>query len=280
MKKKIIKLIQFILIIIIAYSLYNIGSYYYGRYKAGKEFDSYKDLVSDSYKQVETRDEKKEEKEEKEDFDIFSIMTREDFKKYKSQYDEVAKKSLAKFKAKNEDIVSYINIPGMSVKYPIVFKDNDFYLRRNLAKEYSWAGSIFIEETNKPDFSDMNTVIYGHNMSNSYIKTAEMFSPIIKFDDEKFVKSREEHFIDIFTENGVQRYKIFSAYYVDASVDYRTTNMDAKDWLTYLENFKSKSLVDFGPVEFDENTKIITLSTCDNVNDDGRFALHAIKLDI
>ncbi|MDO5027391.1 MAG: class B sortase [Tissierellia bacterium] len=285
MKKKIFSFIQLILIIIIIYSLYNIASYYYGRYKAGKEFDAYKDLVTDSLDEMGEEEVAEQESPDKApgkkgEFDIFSIMTREDFKKYKSKYDQVAKQSLDKFKVKNEDIVSYINIPGMSVKYPMVYKDNDFYLRRNLAKEYSWAGSIFIEETNKPDFSDMNTVIYGHNMSNSYIKTAEMFDPIIKYEDQGFVDSRKEHFIDIFTDKGVERYKIFSAYYVDAAADYRTSNMQAQDWTLYLEKLKSRSLADFGPMDFGEDSKVITLSTCDNVNEDGRFAVHAIRIDI
>lgn len=284
-KKNIIRFIQLILIIIIIYSLYQIGSYYYGRYKAGKEFDKYTDLVSQSLEEVDSKeknsDNKKDGKNDKKNsFDIFSIMTLEDFKKYKTKYDEIAKQSLLKFKKKNEDIVSFINIPGLSVRYPIVFKDNDFYLRRNLAKEYSWAGSIFLEETNSPDFSDMNTVIYGHNMSNSYIKAAEMFDPIIKYSDQDYVRSRKNHYIDIFTDKGVERYQIFSAYFVDAKADYRTSNMEPSDWIDYQNELKNRSKFDYSDVKFTEKSKVITLSTCDNVNDDGRFTVHAIRIDI
>lgn len=284
-KKNIIRFIQLILIIIIIYSLYQIGSYYYGRYKAGKEFDKYTDLVSQSLEEVDSKeknsDNKKDGKNDKKNsFDIFSIMTLEDFKKYKTKYDEIAKQSLLKFKKKNEDIVSFINIPGLSVRYPIVFKDNDFYLRRNLAKEYSWAGSIFLEETNSPDFSDMNTVIYGHNMSNSYIKAAEMFDPIIKYSDQYYVRSRKNHYIDIFTDKGVERYQIFSAYFVDAGADYRTSNMEPSDWIDYQNELKNRSKFDYSDVKFTEKSKVITLSTCDNVNDDGRFTVHAIRIDI
>lgn len=285
MKKNIIRFIQFILVIIILYSLYKIGSYYYGRYKAGQEFDKYTDLVTQSFEEIDAKeepDEKNTSKNEKkkEAFDIFSIMTLEDFKKYKAKYDKIAIDSLAKFKKKNEDIVSFINMPGLSVRYPIVYRDNNFYLRRNLAKEYSWAGSIFLEETNSPDFSDMNTVIYGHNMSNSYIKAAEMFDPIIKFSDEEYVNSRKEHFIDIFTDKGVERYKIFSAYFVDAAADYRTTNMDPGAWVNYQNELKNRSMFDYGDVKFTQESRIITLSTCDNVNDDGRFTVHAVRIDI
>lgn len=288
MKKAIVRFIQLILVLIILYSAYKIGSYYYGRYKAEKEFDSYADMVTQAVDDIDSEDDKddKEEKtgdkkpKKKNSLDIFSLMTMEDFKKHKTLYDKVAIDSLMKFKEKNEDIVSFINMPGLSVRYPVVFRDNDFYLRRNLQGEYSWAGSIFLEETNNPNFSDMNTVIYGHNMSNSYIQAAEMFDPIINFSDADYVNSRDEHYIDIFTMEGVERYKIFSAYFVDAAADYRTSNMDPSYWSEYQEILRQRSIFDYGDVKFTQESKIITLSTCDNVNDDGRFTVHAIRMDI
>lgn len=272
MKKKIYTIIQIVLILIIAYSLYNIGSYFYGRYKAEQEFSSYRELVEKVKKEQGTDEESIP--------SSFMTMQRPDsYIKDKERYDKMAFLSLDRLKEINADIVSFINIDEMDIKYPVVHKDNEFYLRRNLKKEYSLPGSIFVEEKNKPDFSDMNTVVYGHNMSNAWVKTAEMFEPIMQYGNSEYVNSKDDHFIEIFTKDGVKIYRVFSAYYSDAYYDYRNLNMEEDDWIKYLDRMKSNSLVDFGLSEELKSTdKILTLSTCDNVTDDGRFAVHAVLI--
>lgn len=69
---------------------------------------------------------------------------------------------------KNKDVVAWIRFKHPKIiSYPVMQKnDNDFYLHRNIKKEYSFAGSIFMDYHNNKDFSDSNTLIYGHNMAN------------------------------------------------------------------------------------------------------------------
>lgn len=289
MKKNIIRLIQFALIIVILYCLYDIGSYYYGRYKADKEFDEYKDIVADtalgSHKKSSSGSKNGSEDGAITDginaqgTDLLHLIDQKSFKDHKAEYDQVAKDSLIKFRSKNEDIYSYINIPELDVSYPVVHKDNEYYLRRNLKKEYSIAGTIFMEEKNNPDLTDMNTVIYGHNMSNAITKSAEMFEPILKYADQGFVDSRQDHYIELYTKNGVNRYKVFSAYYSNAYYDYRTLNMDKSEWKSYLDKIVKDSETNFKDVNLNKDSRIITLSTCDNVTDDGRFAVHAVLVN-
>lgn len=52
-------------------------------------------------------------------------------------------------------------------------------------------GAIFMDMKNKSDFSDRNTMIYGHNLKVG----GEMFSQLKKYEEESFYK---EHSISIF----------------------------------------------------------------------------------
>ena len=269
LKKKLYRVIQLILLALILYSAYQISSYFYSRQQAQKELDSYQQIVED------IRHEQVEEGEESEQ-GTDSNPNQADKMADKGQ---VAQVSLARFRQLNKDIVSYINIEDLGVSYPVVHKDNNYYLRRNLKEEYSIAGSIFMEEANKTNFGDMNTIIYGHNMNNAITKSAQMFEPIIQYEDQDFVDQGKGLIIEMFTDQGVNRYQVFSAYYSHAYYDYRTINMSKSEWIDYLEKMKDLSIADFGPVKMDENSQILTLSTCDNITDDGRFAVHAVLIN-
>ena len=72
-------------------------------------------------------------------------------------------------KSVNEDVVGWIYVEAVpSISYPIVHgTDNETYLHRTYEKNYNFAGTIFVDYENKGDFSDCNTLVYGHNMKNS-----------------------------------------------------------------------------------------------------------------
>ena len=73
----------------------------------------------------------------------------------------------ASLEAINPDIVGWIYIEALDISYPVVHgEDNDFYLHRTFEKKDNFAGSIFVEYRNSGDFSDPNTIVYGHNMKN------------------------------------------------------------------------------------------------------------------
>ena len=72
-------------------------------------------------------------------------------------------------KAVNSDTVGWIYVdaePGIS--YPIVWKENndEYYLHRSFEGNYLYAGTLFLEGLNNPDFSDPLSIVYGHNMKN------------------------------------------------------------------------------------------------------------------
>lgn len=70
----------------------------------------------------------------------------------------------------NEDLVAWIQIPGIGVDYPVVQgEDNEYYLYHTFQKENNKAGSIFLDYRNHDDFTDRRVILYGHNMKDGSI---------------------------------------------------------------------------------------------------------------
>lgn len=67
-------------------------------------------------------------------------------------------------KAENPDIVGWIRMDP-TCDYPIMqAQDNDYYLYKGFGRSYNINGSIFLSSVNSSDFSDKNSIVYGHNM--------------------------------------------------------------------------------------------------------------------
>ena len=73
----------------------------------------------------------------------------------------------AGLRSENPDVVGWIYFENEDISYPVMYSgDNSYYLRKTFKREHATAGSIFLEGSNKTDFSDCHTIIYGHNMKN------------------------------------------------------------------------------------------------------------------
>lgn len=80
----------------------------------------------------------------------------------------------------NPDVIGWVEIPGLAISYPVVQgTDNAYYLHHLFTGEYNSSGSIFADCHNQPDFTDQNTIIYGHNMKNG-----SMFGTLSRYQDE------------------------------------------------------------------------------------------------
>ena len=121
----------------------------------------------------------------------------------------------------NGDVLGWILIPGTAVNYPIVQRgDNDYYLDHTWKGEYSSVGAIFVDYRNAADFTDDNTLIYGHNMRNR-----SMFGSLKYYLNDGYW---EEHpAVYLVTDAGVHRYDIYAVY--EAAVDGVTYDMNFAD---------------------------------------------------
>ena len=77
--------------------------------------------------------------------------------------------------ALNADAYAWLEIPGTGISQPILQSsiDDEYYLTHNAAKEEAEDGAIYTETANDIDFSDGNTVIYGHNTLDRFGKLHE-----------------------------------------------------------------------------------------------------------
>lgn len=181
--------------------------------------------------------------------------------------------NLSGLKKENDDVIGWIYLEGTDISYPVLYSgDNEYYLRRSMDKQYATAGSIFVEGLNQPDFEDNRTIIYGHNMSNE-----TMFGKLKYLIDADFYQ--DHSFLQIFVDNKVYRYQIFSCFIVDqyALEFYQIPYADTEEYQAFIDTLKSMSCINTGVRATSEN-KMITLSTCSN-GSENRLLVNAIRVD-
>ncbi|MBQ5950989.1 MAG: class B sortase [Lachnospiraceae bacterium] len=82
----------------------------------------------------------------------------------------------------NPDVRCWLTIDGTNIDYPVVQGKTDFeYLNRDVMGRFSLAGAIFLCADNRPDFSDLYNVVYGH-----HIEGGAMFSDVLEFRNASF----------------------------------------------------------------------------------------------
>ncbi len=167
----------------------------------------------------------------------------------------------AALQKQNEDIYAWIRVPGTAVDYPVVQSstDDSFYLHRGINKEDLYAGAIYTEMANARDFSDPNTVLYGHNM-----KDGSMFASLHNFRDRDFFDANRE--ILIYTPDHIFHYTIFAAYTYDNrhllnSLDFHDPKA-FQDYLNQIYDLRSMDAYFADQPKVTGKDKIITLSTC------------------
>ena len=70
----------------------------------------------------------------------------------------------------NKDIIAWLHCPDTKINYPVAqSEDNSYYLKHLYDGTANKVGCLFIDYENAEDFSDNNTIIYGHNMKNGSI---------------------------------------------------------------------------------------------------------------
>ena len=175
---------------------------------------------------------------------------------------------LAALRQVNEDVLGWIQIPGTKIDYPILQgEDNEYYLKRTWKGHRNPVGSIFLESRNSGGFTDWNTIVYGHNMSDG-----SMFAALHKFRKEDFW---EKHpYVYIVTDAGVLRYEIFSSY--TAKVESKTYGLSFNQTKTreeFLAMALENSQIDTG-IRPELTDLILTLSTCGG-GEESRRVVHA-----
>lgn len=166
----------------------------------------------------------------------------------------------------NEDIAGWLRIRALDISYPVVKgEDNDYYLHRTFEKEDNFAGCLFVNCDNDRDFTDQNTIIYGHNMKNG-----SMFGKLKQFrEEETYNKSK---YFWMFTPDLIFQYRIFSAMVVNKTgLAYQTFYSD-EDFNEWINKAFEGSEVENSGIQVTSDDHVVTLSTCTG-DDSTRFVV-------
>lgn len=165
----------------------------------------------------------------------------------------------------NPDIVAWIIVPDTQINYPVVqTTDNDYYVNHSFKKEKLSSGAIFIDCENHADFSDFNTILYGHNMRNG-----SMFATLNQYADEAFYKAHPD--VWICTPLWQRKYRILSAHVAIAGKETYDIPATFSDFQSYLDREMQNSLYTCG--ENQEYLPVVALSTCRKHNSQERMVL-------
>lgn len=97
----------------------------------------------------------------------------------------------------------WLYIEALDISYPVVQgPDNDTYLHTTYEGTSNFAGSIFLDYQNQDDFSDGNTIVYGHNMKN-----LSMFGKLKQMKEQE--KYRDSVYFWMLTPESNDVYQIF-----------------------------------------------------------------------
>ncbi len=176
----------------------------------------------------------------------------------------------------NEDVAAWIALPGTAVSYPVMYsRERTFYLHRNMYRQYSYSGSIFIDSENSPDFSDPNIILYGHNM-----RDGSMFAGLNDIYEGE--NPDASGYILAAVPGKIFVYRIFSIHRAVPEGDtYRVgfKNDEAfRKWKRQMEEMNEVRLPgeDGGLSALDDETRVITLSTCAEDNPDERLVVQGL----
>ena len=179
----------------------------------------------------------------------------------------------------NSDMIGWIQIEGTSIDYPGMQTpaDPNYYLKHDFEKNYTDYGCPFMQADCDALATSDNLIIYGHNM-----KDGSMFADLAKYGSKDFWQSHKTVWFD--TELGSSAYEIFAVIHTTVQADdadafpfYRFVDAASpEEFADYVSACKAQALYDTG-ISAQYGDKLLTLSTCDNITDDGRLLVIANK---
>lgn len=179
----------------------------------------------------------------------------------------------------NSDIYAWITVEDTTISYPLLqnAEDSDYYLNHTVEKTDGYPGALYTQNITNKDFSDFNSIIYGHNMT-----SGAMFGTLENFRDQEFFDSHRT--ITIYTPDATRTYEVFAAvlyndWLINRLFDFNTEEgrMDFIASLDEQRNLNNHILTD---VEITPEDHIITLSTCAAGNHDYRYLVCAVLTNV
>ena len=171
------------------------------------------------------------------------------------------------------ETVAWIYFEDGHISYPIMqADDNEKYVHVDENGEDSRTGAIFLDSRSAADFSDSNSIVYGHNM-----KDRTMFGSLRDYREDPHYYDDHQYF-QIITPQQTLRYLIFE--YMDVpenDVMYDYVGEAALEFVKDAEPIRRRSYMD-SEIIVDETKRVVTLSTC-TAKDERQFLVMGVLVD-
>lgn len=181
--------------------------------------------------------------------------------------------------SKNQKLVGWLKIADTKIDYPVMQTvDNEYYLTHNFYQEADNNGSLFLDCECSIYPKSTNLIIYGHHM-----KSGNMFGYLQKYAKESYYKDHPIISFDTIYEKGTYAvmYAFYSKVYDNNDMVfkyYQFINANSStEFDYYMKEMKDMALYDTG-VTASYGDTLLTLSTCDHSQTDGRFAVVAKRV--
>lgn len=180
---------------------------------------------------------------------------------------------------KNKKLIGWLKIADTNIDYPVMqTSDNEYYLDHNFNQEYDKNGSIFLDCNCSVYPRSTNMIVYGHHM-----KSGNMFGNLQKYAKESYGQKHSVITFDTIYEKAQYQvmYVFRSQVYNEDDIVFKyyqfiEANSEA-EFNSYIEEMSSLSLYDTG-VKAQYGDSLLTLSTCDSSQTDGRFVVVAKRI--
>ena len=182
--------------------------------------------------------------------------------------------------SQNKSLIGWIKIDDTNIDYPVMQTvNNEYYLKHNYNQEYDKNGSIFLDKDCDITNPGTNMIIYGHHMS-----SGKMFGKLDLYSSKEYYEKHPIIQFDTIYEEG--RYQIMyvfrSRIYNEDEIVFKYYQfLDAstpEEFDSHMNEMAKLSLYNTG-VTATYGDKLITLSTCDRSEQDGRFVVVAKKIN-
>ncbi len=186
-----------------------------------------------------------------------------------AEWQEVSERNAMRLRETNPDYIAWITVPDTEIYYPVVQRDNSYYLSHDFMRQSNSHGAIFMDENCKID--DGFILLHGHHM-----KDGTMFGGLKKYKKKEF---REEHQI-IYLDRGFgdEPYKVFAAALIDLTPEeyfhYNELPGTDADTEEYLKELKRNSFWYDSSTEIDG--QVVLLSTCEYGTAQQRLVIGAV----
>lgn len=180
---------------------------------------------------------------------------------------------------KNKSLIGWLKIDDTNIDYPVMQTvNNEYYLDHNYTQEYDKNGSLFLDKDCDVVHRNTNLIIYGHHM-----KSGKMFGNLNKYSSEDYCKKHSTIQFDTIYEKGTYEvmYVFRSRIYNEDEIVFKYYQfLDAvseQEFQSNMQEMAALSLYDTG-VAASYGDELLTLSTCDSSEADGRFVVVAKRV--